>query len=38
MKVKLTRSEKREQKKQNTRKMRVSGASVKKLRRLQANS
>ena len=37
-KTKLTRAEKREQKKQNVRKMKVSGASVKKLRRLQTRA
>lgn len=34
-KTKPTRAEKRELKKQNERKMKVSGGSVKKLRRLQ---
>lgn len=38
MNKRLTKAEKREKKKQNTRKMRVSGASVKKLRQLQTNS
>jgi len=35
MKQNTTRAEKREQKKRNARKMKVSGASVKKLRQLQ---
>jgi len=35
MKQKNTRAEKREQKKRNMRKMKVSGASTKKLRSLQ---
>ena len=34
-KQKITRAEKREQKKRNARKMKVEGAGVKKLRRLQ---
>gem|GEM_PF-2271609 len=35
LKTKLVRSERREQKKRNARKMKVSGAGVKKLRQLQ---
>jgi len=35
MNIKKTKSEKREQKKRNARKMKVSGTSVKKIRKLQ---